>query len=69
MQLHLFDAPRLGQIGQGAGEARERHELFLAEDFSVLCGVHWRFGSTRRMRVAKRMRTEESSEAETLEGK
>ena len=42
MQLNLLETPRLGQSRQGAREARERHELFLAEDFGVLCGVHWR---------------------------
>ena len=42
VQLNLLETPRLGESRQGAREARERHELFLAEDFSVLCGVHWR---------------------------
>ena len=36
MELNLLEAPRLGQRRQGASEAREGHELFLAEELSVL---------------------------------
>ena len=42
VQLNLLETPRLGQGRQGAREARERHELFLAEGLCVLCGVHCR---------------------------
>jgi len=66
VQVNLLKTPRLGQIGQGAREARERHELFLAEDFGVLCGVHWRCGRHEGC-VCVWLRVEE--EEKTLEGR
>ena len=49
VERNLLETPRLGQGGQGAGQAGESHELFLA-DFGVCVGVHWRWLTRRVVR-------------------